>query len=97
MRSNERAVIDGTPRDCASPGCGAEADTSIIRQKELGTNKASALGRTNGGGPVDAAAAISTFMTGSAGSSSTGKRGLLGDLLGGGMSKLPRRIFPTLT
>lgn len=97
MPSNKRAVIDGTPRDCATPGCGAEADTSIIRQNELGSNKASALGRTNGGGPVDAAAAISTFMTGSAGGSTTGKRGLLGNLLGGGMSMLRRYIFPTLT
>lgn len=79
-----RTVIDGTPRDCASPGCGAEADTSIIRQNELGGKKASALGRTKGGGPVDAAAAISMFMTGSASnSSSSQKRGLLDGLLGG--------------
>ncbi|KAF7514883.1 hypothetical protein G7054_g14924 [Neopestalotiopsis clavispora] len=49
------SVADGTPRDCPTPGCGSEADTSIIRNKELGTSKASALGRTNGGGPVDAA------------------------------------------
>ncbi|KAH8698437.1 putative cell surface protein Mas1 [Talaromyces proteolyticus] len=77
------SVIDGTPRDCASPGCGAEADTSIIRENELGSNKASALGRTNGGGPVDAASAISMFMTGSSSSSSSGKRGLLDGLLGG--------------
>lgn len=76
-------MIDGTPRDCATPGCGAEADTSIIRQRELGSNKASALGRTNGGGPVDAAAAISMFMSGGSSQSTAGKRGLLGDLLGG--------------
>ncbi|KAI8625296.1 cell surface protein [Xylariaceae sp. FL1651] len=57
-------VIDGTPRDCITPGCGAEADTSIIRNKELGTSKASALGRTNGGGPIDAAAMIASFMGG---------------------------------
>lgn len=64
------SVQDGTPRDCPSPGCGAEADTSIIRQKELGTTKATALGRTNGGGPVDAATMISTFMNGAAGNTS---------------------------
>lgn len=64
------SVQDGTPRDCPSPGCGAEADTSIIRSKELGTSKASALGRTNGGGPVDAAAMLSTFMNGAAGNTS---------------------------
>jgi len=55
------SVTDGTPRDCASPGCGAEADTSIIRAREMGTDKASALGRTSNG-PVDASAAISSFM-----------------------------------
>lgn len=78
-------VIDGTPRDCPTPGCGAEADTSIIRQNELGTSKASALGRTKGGGPVDAARVISAFMgTTSAGAATAGnKRGLLDDLLGG--------------
>jgi hypothetical protein len=78
-------VIDGTPRDCASPGCGAEADTSIIRAQELGTSKASALGRTEGGGPVDAAAAIATFMGNSTGT--TNKRGILGNLLGGGNAR----------
>lgn len=88
-------VIDGTPRDCASPKCGAEEDTSIIRSSELGTSKASALGRTEGGGPVDAAAAISTFMGSAnttavkkprAGVATPAKRGLLSGLLGGGSS-----------
>ncbi|KAH7385974.1 hypothetical protein BKA66DRAFT_569291 [Pyrenochaeta sp. MPI-SDFR-AT-0127] len=60
------SVQDGTPRDCASPGCGSEADTSIIRTREMG-GKASALGRTQGGGAVDAASAIATFMGGAAG------------------------------
>ncbi|KAL1856727.1 hypothetical protein Plec18170_003698 [Paecilomyces lecythidis] len=82
------SVIDGTPRDCSSPLCGSEADTSIIRDKELGTDKASALGRTKGNGPVDAASAIATFMGNGATSNSTAKaasrRGLLSDLLGGG-------------
>jgi hypothetical protein len=49
--------------------------------------KASALGRTQGGGAVDAASAIATFMgsgaTGAAGTAAT-KRQLLGGLLGGG-------------
>ncbi|KAJ9243946.1 hypothetical protein DTO169E5_2288 [Paecilomyces variotii] len=79
------SVIDGTPRDCSSPLCGAEADTSIIRDKELGTDKASALGRTKGNGPVDAASAIATFMGNSTANAATKRRrGLLGDLLGGG-------------
>lgn len=55
-------MADGTPRDCATPACGSEADTSIIRQNEIGTSKATALGRTQGGGPVDAATMISAFM-----------------------------------
>lgn len=67
------SVQDGTPRDCPTPGCGAEADTSIIRKNELGTSKATALGRTNGGGPVDAAKMVSTFMDGAGGNSSAVK------------------------
>jgi hypothetical protein len=67
-------VIDGTPRDCATPACGSEADTSIIRKNELGGGRASALGRTQGGGPVDAASAISTFMGGASSSSTKGSK-----------------------
>ncbi|KAI0905929.1 cell surface protein [Ustulina deusta] len=58
------SVADGTPRDCSSNGCGSQADTSIIRDKELGTSKASALGRTQGNGPVDASVMIANFMDG---------------------------------
>lgn len=64
------SLIDGTPRDCASPACGSEADTSIIRSRELGTSKASALGRTNGGGPVDAAKMVALFMDGASANTS---------------------------
>jgi hypothetical protein len=64
------SLIDGTPRDCATPACGAEADTSIIRKNELGTSRASALGKTQGGGPVDAAKMISLFMDGAGANSS---------------------------
>lgn len=66
------SVADGTPRDCASPACGSEADTSIIRSKELGTSKASALGRTSNG-PVDAAAMVSQFMDGAGGNTTEAK------------------------
>jgi len=59
------SVADGTPRDCASPACGSEADTSIIRAREMGTQRSSALGRTKNG-PVDAGAAIAMFMSGQA-------------------------------
>jgi len=74
------SVADGTPRDCASPGCGSEADTSIIRAKEVG-GKASALGRTSTG-PVDANAAIATFM-GTGGAAPAGTKRQLAGLLGG--------------
>ncbi|KAF1849394.1 uncharacterized protein K460DRAFT_376041 [Cucurbitaria berberidis CBS 394.84] len=87
------SVADGTPRDCASPLCGSEADTSIIRTREMG-GKASALGRTKAG-PVDAAAAIASFMgagaaggakaaaPASAAAAAARKRGLLDALTGG--------------
>lgn len=68
------SLIDDTPRDCASPRCGSEADTSIIRKNELGTSKASALGRTNGGGPVDAATMVSLFMDGASGNTTAVKK-----------------------
>ncbi|TGJ87699.1 hypothetical protein E0Z10_g1077 [Xylaria hypoxylon] len=58
------SVADGTPRDCSSNGCGSQADTSIIRNREIGTSKASALGRTQGNGPVDASVMIANFMDG---------------------------------
>jgi len=67
------SVIDGTPRDCASPLCGSEADTSIIRDRELGTGRASALGRTQAGGPVDAAKMVALFMDAAGGNSSSAK------------------------
>ncbi|KAF6805108.1 hypothetical protein CMUS01_13322 [Colletotrichum musicola] len=68
------SLIDGTPRDCASPRCGSEADTSIIRDREMGTGRASALGRTQGGGPVDAAAMVQQFMNGAAGNTTAVKK-----------------------
>ncbi|VCU41347.1 Bgt-51561 [Blumeria graminis f. sp. tritici] len=65
------SVADGTPRDCASPRCGSEADTSIIRKREMGTNKATALGRTQGGGPVDASKMMAMFMGGGGNATAT--------------------------
>lgn len=90
VNMNGLGVIDGTPLDCPTPSCGAEADTSIIRKNEMGTGKASALGRTEGGGPVDAAKAISIYMgttpaggaTGAAGGA-TGSTGGLAGAAGG--------------
>jgi len=71
------SVIDGTPRDCPTPGCGSEADTSIIRK-----NAASPLGKTQGGGAVSAAAAISSFM--GTGATAGTKRQLFGKPKGKG-------------
>ncbi|KAH7370182.1 hypothetical protein BKA65DRAFT_12432 [Rhexocercosporidium sp. MPI-PUGE-AT-0058] len=59
-------VNDGVPRDCPSAGCGAQSDTSIMRANEMGTAKASALGRTKTDGPVDPARMMSIFMDGAA-------------------------------
>ncbi|KAI6250191.1 hypothetical protein HI914_01112 [Erysiphe necator] len=68
------SVADGTPRDCASPLCGSEADTSIIRSRELGSNKATGLGRTQGGGPVDASKMVTMFMSGGGGNQTATKK-----------------------
>ncbi|KAK8049204.1 hypothetical protein PG994_010934 [Apiospora phragmitis] len=67
------STIDGTPRDCPTPGCGSEADTSIIRQRELGTQRASALGRSPKGGPVDATKMMTMFMDGAGGNTTAVK------------------------
>lgn len=67
-------VADGTPRDCSSNGCGSQADTAIIRDRDMGSGKASPLGRTQGNGPIDAGAVISNFMGGNnAGKAPTNK------------------------
>ncbi|KAF5649600.1 gEgh 16 [Fusarium sp. NRRL 52700] len=70
-------IIDGTPRSSTSAASGAQVDTSVIRDPELGTNKASALGRTSKG-PVDGARVIKAFMNGLKG------RSLADTILGGG-------------
>ncbi|KAM0282098.1 hypothetical protein ACHAO9_010419 [Fusarium lateritium] len=58
------SIADGTPRDCSSNRCGSQADTSIIRDREIRSGEASALGRTQGNGPVDASVMISSFLDG---------------------------------
>ncbi|KAI1452474.1 hypothetical protein F4805DRAFT_447383 [Annulohypoxylon moriforme] len=58
------SVADGTPRDCTTNACGSQADTAIIRDREISSGKASALGRTQGNGPIDAATMIQNFMGG---------------------------------
>lgn len=63
------------------PGCGSEADTSIIRKN--GTP----LGKTKGGGDVDAAAAVASFM--GTGAASRIKRDLVGKRVVNLGAKLP--------
>lgn len=55
-------VADGTPRDCSSNGCGSQADTAIVRDGEIASGEVGPLGRTQGNGPIDAAAMINVFM-----------------------------------
>jgi len=73
VEMNGLSVIDDTPRDCASPRCGSEADTAIIREREISSGKASALGRTQGGGPIDADRAVRMFMEGAGGNETSNK------------------------
>jgi hypothetical protein len=91
-------IQDGTPRDCTSNGCGSQADTAIIRDRDIASGKATPLGRTQGNGPVDASVMIAAFMGAGAAppanqgaASSVGvednikqRRQLLAGLLGGG-------------
>lgn len=55
-------MADGTPRDCSSNGCGSQADTAIVRDREIASGEVGPLGRTQGNGPIDAAAMINVFM-----------------------------------
>ncbi|KAI7785918.1 cell surface protein [Diaporthe eres] len=55
-------VADGTPRDCSSNGCGSQADTAIIRDREVNSGAVGPLGKTQGNGPVDPAMMIKVFM-----------------------------------
>ncbi|KAI1099935.1 hypothetical protein F4804DRAFT_65038 [Jackrogersella minutella] len=72
------SVADGTPRDCSSNGCGSQADTSIIRDNEITSGKASALGRTQGNGVVDAAVMVQNFMGGAAAPTNNGSSASVG-------------------
>ncbi|KAI4927054.1 uncharacterized protein J4E92_006218 [Alternaria infectoria] len=43
-------------------GCGSQADTAIIRDREISSGKTGPLGRTQGNGNVDAAVMVGAFM-----------------------------------
>ncbi|KAH7369227.1 MAS1 protein [Plectosphaerella cucumerina] len=64
-------VADGTPRDCTSNGCGSQADTAIIRDREMA--EVGPLGRTQGNGPVKAETMIANFMGGATAPTNNGK------------------------
>jgi hypothetical protein len=55
-------VADGTPRDCTSGGCGAQADASIIDDDEIADGECGPLGYTEGRGNVVAETMMMTFM-----------------------------------
>lgn len=55
-------VLDGTPRDCVVNSCGAQADTSILRNEEMIKGLHGPLGWTQGNGDCKADAVISEFM-----------------------------------
>ncbi|KAJ4340604.1 hypothetical protein N0V95_007452 [Ascochyta clinopodiicola] len=72
-------VADGTPRDCSSNGCGSQADTAIIRDRDIASGKATPLGRTQGNGPVDASVMVAAFMgSGAAPPTNQGASGSVG-------------------
>ncbi|RYN38036.1 hypothetical protein AA0112_g4241 [Alternaria arborescens] len=72
-------IQDGTPRDCSSNGCGSQADTAIIRDREIASGKAGPLGRTQGNGIVDAAVMVGAFMgQGAAPPANSGASGSVG-------------------
>ncbi|KAM7185983.1 Protein of unknown function (DUF3129) domain containing protein [Naviculisporaceae sp. PSN 640] len=56
------SIADGTPRDCSTNRCGSQADTAIIRDREIRSGEVGPLGRTQGNGPIDAAVMVANFM-----------------------------------
>ncbi|KAK4032694.1 hypothetical protein C8A01DRAFT_20265 [Parachaetomium inaequale] len=84
------SVADGTPRDCSTNRCGSQADTAIIRDREIRSGEVGPLGRTQGNGPIDAATMVAAFMGSGAGpasvnaaNASVGVEDDLGGLRGG--------------
>ncbi|KAK3389803.1 hypothetical protein B0H63DRAFT_428332 [Podospora didyma] len=72
------SVADGTPRDCSSNKCGSQADTAIIRDREIRSGEVGPLGRTQGNGPIDAATMIASFMGGAAAPTNNGANSSVG-------------------
>lgn len=72
------SVADGTPRDCSSNRCGSQADTAIIRDREIRSGETGPLGRTQGNGPIDAATMITNFMGGAPAPTNNGANSSVG-------------------
>ncbi|KAK0715447.1 hypothetical protein B0H67DRAFT_601015 [Lasiosphaeris hirsuta] len=72
------SVADGTPRDCSSNRCGSQADTAIIRDREIRGGDVGPLGRTQGNGPIDAATMVANFMGGAAAPTNSGANSSVG-------------------
>lgn len=63
----------------AKSGCGSQADTAIIRDRDIASGKATPLGRTQGNGPVDASVMLAAFMgNGAAPPANSGASGSVG-------------------
>lgn len=94
------SIADGTPRDCSSNRCGSQADTAIIRDREIASGEVGPLGRTQGNGPINAATMIETFMSGAAAPQNNGAADSVGveddidqEGLQGGRGNNKRGIF----
>ncbi|KAL7626480.1 hypothetical protein AAE478_003252 [Parahypoxylon ruwenzoriense] len=72
------SVADGTPRDCSSNRCGSQADTAIIRDREISSGEVGPLGRTQGNGAIDAATMIKSFMGGASAPTNNGSADSVG-------------------
>ncbi|KAK3938123.1 putative cell surface protein [Diplogelasinospora grovesii] len=79
-------VADGTPRDCSSNRCGSQADTAIIRDREIQSGDVGPLGRTQGNGPIDAATMVQNFMGAATAPTNNGANSSVGveDTIGNG-------------
>lgn len=85
------SIADGTPRDCSTNRCGSQADTAIIRDREIRSGEVGPLGRTQGNGPIDPATMVAAFMgtangpapTNNGSASAAGVEDDLGALAGG--------------
>ncbi|KXX78392.1 hypothetical protein MMYC01_206005 [Madurella mycetomatis] len=77
------------PRDCSTNRCGSQADTAIIRDREIRRGEVGPLGRTQGNGPIDPATMITNFMGGASAPRNNGANSSVGveDNIAGQLNK----------